>query len=466
MPGEKKIDSLFIEVLLDSLGVSQELNNLKREVSSISTAAKPSLDAVDAGLADIAQGASQASAEAAKLESNLAGTSKAAVTGGQQAAQGVRKLTQELSAADRRAQSLVNGIRERFKSLVMGFVPVIAGGAAIMATFGSMASELGELDQLMQSANLNLEQLARRQELLNRYGEDGSKKYRQMKEGMEKFRVATIQAVWPIVEMMLPALTSLVREITEIFEFLRKNEPFAKALIIGLAAIIVTALIPTIISMGAALWGALAPVLPILLAVTAAVGVIALLVDDFVAYLNGEGSAFEEFWQLFAEGETYAERVENALKNLKIAFEWLIAWLEIAFAPILAIFDAITGGIDAVIERITGNKIIQAGAELLGIDLSGEGSIDNGIGGTSGRAGMYGGTSPAGENLVPAMVNANAPQAAGITSDVRRGANINTEQNNNITVYAKSDNPQGIADETVKALGSQMALTSETGIRR
>ncbi len=467
MPGEKKIDSLFIEVLLDSLGVSQELSALKQEVASIAPAAKPSLDAVDAGLADIAQGASQASAEAAKLEANLVSTEKAAVVGGTQAAQGVNKLTRELTAAEQRAQTLVGGIQGRFKGLVMGFLAVIAGGASIMATFGSIASELGELHQLMESTELTADQLARKQELLNRYGEDGAQKYKEMREGLEKLRVAFIQVVWPVVEMMIPALTSLARHITEVFEFLRKNEPFAKTLIVGLAAIITTSLIPTIVAMGTALWAAIAPIWPILVIVTLVFGALALLVDDFVAYLNGEGSALEDFWAIFVKGETAAERIGNALKILGEIFAWVKSAAEIYFAPLFALFDAITGGLDKVIDRFKNNKFVQLGADLLGIDLeSGEKKdVNHGVGGSA-RGSMYGGTT-AGENLMPAMVNANAPQAADIRAGVGRGPQeINTEQNNTVTVYAKSDNPQGIAEETVKALGSTMALTSETGMRR
>ena len=76
--------------------------------------------------------------------------------------------------------------------------------------------------------------------------------------------------------------------------------------------------IPAIIKMGVALWGALAPVLPVILGVTAAIVAFGLVAEDIYKWIHGEPSVAE---LIFGDFKTFADNFIKGLENIKAAFK-------------------------------------------------------------------------------------------------------------------------------------------------
>ena len=97
---------------------------------------------------------------------------------------------------------------------------------------------------------------------------------------MRDIRSGTAQIGASIAELVLPIMNKLAKVVKTVLDFFKEHERFIKV-----------AFIATIIAMGAALWGVLAPVLPELLLITAAIAGVSLVVEDFITWLNGGNSA-------------------------------------------------------------------------------------------------------------------------------------------------------------------------------
>lgn len=113
--------------------------------------------------------------------------------------------------------------------------------------------------------------------------------------------------------VLVPALTFVADKFALIVNFLRKHEPFVKAFIVGLAAVILYTLLPAIAAIAAGIWAAIAPLLPFI----ALVAVLALLFDDLWTYINGGTSALDDFWSIFGTGEEISETLAELWEDLK-----------------------------------------------------------------------------------------------------------------------------------------------------
>ena len=169
---------------------------------------------------------------------------------------------------------------------------------------------------------------------------------------MRDIRSGTAQIGASIAEMILPVMAKLANIAKTVLDFFREHEQFIK-----------TAFIVTIIAMGAALWGALAPILPEVIAITAAIAGLSLIIDDFITWLNGGNSALEDFWnQIFGNAQN-AKKILNDLWNsikqlweyLKPALAWLIDTalkaLALVLAGIVKTVEAISNGINAITNK-------------------------------------------------------------------------------------------------------------------
>ncbi len=116
-----------------------------------------------------------------------------------------------------------------------------------------------------------------------------------------------------ISRLILPALISLNKIAKTVVDFFVEHGTFIQALFIGIATAITVAAIPSIVSLGIALWTALAPILPILLPITAAIIGIALLVEDFYKWIKGEPSAAG---LIFGDFETFKNRLAKGISEI------------------------------------------------------------------------------------------------------------------------------------------------------
>lgn len=163
---------------------------------------------------------------------------------------------------------------------------------------------------------------------------------------MRDVRSGTAQIGASIADLVLPVMVKLANIAKVVLDFFKEHENFIK-----------TAFIVTIIAMGAALWGALAPILPELLAITAVITGLSLLLDDFTTWLNGGNSALEDFWnEIFGsaeEAKKFFNDIWDLIKDiwelLKPMFEWL---LNVALKALVFTLDKVAKGLRVIVDGI------------------------------------------------------------------------------------------------------------------
>lgn len=171
---------------------------------------------------------------------------------------------------------------------------------------------------------------------------------------MRDIRSGAVQIGTGIAEMILPVIKKVADIAKVVFDFFREHERFIKV-----------AFIATIIAMGVALWGALAPILPELLLITAAIAGVSLVVEDFISWLNGGTSALEDFWnEIFGsadEAKAFFKEIWDLIKQvweyLQPALDWLI---KVALKGVILALKGIAGVIKAIIngiKSITGKNV-------------------------------------------------------------------------------------------------------------
>ena len=83
----------------------------------------------------------------------------------------------------------------------------------------------------------------------------------------------------------------------------------------GISKVIQFAANPAIRQMGKALWTSLAPILPIIIAVTATIAGLALIIEDLIVWVQGGESAFGDLWDEIFGGVEGAKELFNEFKQ-------------------------------------------------------------------------------------------------------------------------------------------------------
>lgn len=106
-----------------------------------------------------------------------------------------------------------------------------------------------------------------------------------------------------------PAFEWVIKKFTQFVNFLRENETFTTAVIIGIAAAVTAFLLPALTALAAAVL--MNPITWIFIAVAAAIGTVAALIDDLFTFMEGGDSLFD--WTPIVNS---IKAVQKALKPL------------------------------------------------------------------------------------------------------------------------------------------------------
>lgn len=141
-------------------------------------------------------------------------------------------------------------------------------------------------------------------------------------EAAAKFKIAqnelgvTFETVArEITTEILPPLTWLYEHVERFVQFLREHKGMTEAFFIGVAAVLVDALVPALIAVGAAAL----PIVGIPLLIAAAIAAIALIADDVYAFMNGQNSLIGEVakkWPWF--GNVVRTSVNTIVSSIKL----------------------------------------------------------------------------------------------------------------------------------------------------
>lgn len=231
-----------------------------------------------------------------------------------------------------------------FKSLAMQATRTIAPFVLLGKAIGDsiqFASQAVEMAEEARKAGMSIEQYqaqgGNKYQIFTREDVNNAKDFEMT---MRDVRMGLASIGANISKMFLPVLVKLSKIAKTVVDWFVEHSTLVKAGFIAIAVAITVAAIPAIISMGTALWGALAPILPILLAVTAAIAAVTLVVEDLYKWIHGEPSVAE---LLFGDFETFKNKVMVALNKVLDFFKPFIDTIKEMFDAVWDLLKAIFG---------------------------------------------------------------------------------------------------------------------------
>lgn len=248
------------------------------------------------------------------------------------------KAEKSVKKFDKSALGSIKNLKELAFNAARTIAPFILLGKAINSTM-SYASQAIEVAEAAAKAGMTIEQFqaqdGNKYQLFSREDINNAKEFEMT---MRDVRMGTAAIGANIARMLLPALTVLAKVAKQIVDFFVEHGDLIKASFIAIAITITVAAIPAIISMGAALWSAMAPLLPFIALAVA----LALVFEDLYKWFKGEPSVAE---LLFGDFETVKDKVLTWFNNIKTAItpflNTLSAWTKSVFNYFNALFRLI-----------------------------------------------------------------------------------------------------------------------------
>lgn len=315
--GFKRIMTTFVAPLASALAFRSVFGTVLREADSVSKAAERlNVDAE----------ALQAWGNAAKMSGGSAESFQATL------GQLNRSVQQFKTLGTGRAKDIFEAMGITQASLkaakggtedILGVMTMLAKKAEGMdkAQFNAFASRLG-IDQatiaMLQKGEKGLEELIAQTKEYGLYSARTMERVKKFNDTLDQMKIRFKTAAGVGIGVMLPMLTWVGNKLNTIIKFMKDNETFVITFITGIAAAIGVSLIPMLKKLGAAVLSN--PAYWMWALIAGAVLLVALAIDDLIAYTKGGKSAFEDFWKMFGTAEQVAEKIKNIGKFLE---NWL-----------------------------------------------------------------------------------------------------------------------------------------------
>lgn len=241
------------------------------------------------------------------------------------------------------------------KSLAMRFAGPIAGAFSIHKVFQNYVESVSWVAKVTGGYFEKLENYKYKMAMLARVTREDIEVYRKYREALVKFNITMGDLSMKIMREFYPVFRTMIDGLNKFSDWVDRNHDNIIRFLEVAAGVIATALTPAIIRMTAAL---LANPLTWFIAMLA---MIILLLDDFVTYMQGGKSEFEDFWKKLGTPEELKEKLGAAIEFIteKLAFLkenlWAIGFGVVAimsiggaFVTLSKVVDAVTTGVDGL----------------------------------------------------------------------------------------------------------------------
>lgn len=175
-----------------------------------------------------------------------------------------------------------------------------------------------EVEEAAKKAGMTIEEFQQKNGRYTIFTKDDVNNAKQYEQIMRDIRMGTAAIGSNLAQLFLPIMIQVAKVVRNVVDFFVDHGAFIKAAIKGIGAVLTAIAIPAIVQMGIALWTALAPILPIVLLITAAIAAFALVAEDIYKWINGEPSLAE---LIFGDFKTFAQNFANTLNHIKEAFK-------------------------------------------------------------------------------------------------------------------------------------------------
>lgn len=203
---------------------------------------------------------------------------------------------------------------------------------------------------LLQQGKLNLLEVLQVQKDLGTYTKEDAETTAKFNSSLKNLETSIKTAFLPILRQVTPYLSEGLKLLTQGFILIREHQQVLIPLLIGLAVVIMTTVVPALVAMAAAFLAT-----PIGQA-TAALLLLGLVLEDFLVWLEGGESALSEFWEMFGSAEEVKAELDDLLSTVQEGFNDFFAFVDAHKADIRAffkvVFDLIKLWIKMSIEQI------------------------------------------------------------------------------------------------------------------
>jgi len=196
------------------------------------------------------------------------------------------------------------------KGLFTSILAPIAGAMTAGAVLKGYFSDVAQVAQMTGAYSSKMEEWRKKRNMLARVNKEDIELYKKIREGMFKFNEAMANVSATIMRSISPAIKFLVGLLDKFSNWLNANQNNIVRFIKILAVTISVALIPSLIRMGKAL------LMNPLTWIIATLGVLVLIIDDLITYINGGDSALSGLWSQFGTGEEIGKALNSVLQNL------------------------------------------------------------------------------------------------------------------------------------------------------
>lgn len=190
----------------------------------------------------------------------------------------------------------------------------------------ALGQKLG-LDQgtimLLQSGKKAVTELVARQKELGVYTKRDTELTAKANDAWADLKQSVTSAAAVVLRVAVPALTWLAEKLTPIAVWVRQNEPFILAFLGTVATVITARMVPALWGMARAALAAMAPFAPLIIIA----GLLAIVIDDLIAYINGGESAFADFWAMLGTGPEIAAALAAGWEIVKTVFDAVLGVL-------------------------------------------------------------------------------------------------------------------------------------------
>lgn len=202
------------------------------------------------------------------------------------------------------------------KSLAMRFAGPIAGAFSIHKVFQNYVESVSWVAKVTGGYFEKLENYKYKMAMLARVTREDIEVYRKYREALVKFNITMGDLSMKIMREFYPVFRTMIDGLNKFSDWVDRNHDNIIRFLEVAAGVIATALTPAIIRMTAAL---LANPLTWFIAMLA---MIILLLDDFVTYMQGGKSEFEDFWKKLGTPEELKEKLGSVIEFIteKLAF--------------------------------------------------------------------------------------------------------------------------------------------------
>ena len=238
---------------------------------------------------------------------------------------------QALQVGAQKVDTEFNRLSSRWAGVIQGLVSTViapvAGAFAIGKVVNSYMSDISNVAAMTGAYSQKLEEWRIKRAMLQRVTKEDIELYKNGREAIVGFNIAMADLGAKLMRSFMPVMKTLVEGLNTFTAWMNRNQDNIVRFLTVTAGVISTVFLPSLLKMGAALLA------NPLTWIVGALGLLALVIDDLVTYIQGGQTAMSGLWSIFGSGE-------EILTALTKAFDIFKSVMAVLWKPLAAVASA------------------------------------------------------------------------------------------------------------------------------